>query len=105
MQPHDMAFLLAGLIEKSGDQSAAEAHAGHRAAAGVAGAWTPPPMHPQVAMPPALMTLRPDVSSYLPSTSDGDSTGAARASCCGLTTVQRWTWLPHRCAACCSGAQ
>ncbi len=71
MQPHDMAFLLAGLIEKSGNQSSADVHAGHRSVDGVAGAWTPPPMHPQVAMPPALMTLRPDVSSYLPGSGDG----------------------------------
>ena len=30
------------------------------------GEWTPPPMHPEVSMPPAFMSLRPDVSSYLP---------------------------------------
>ena len=66
MQPHDMAFLLAGLIEKQGSQSTADPHAAHRAAATEPGGWTPPPMHPEVSMPPALMTLRPDVSSYLP---------------------------------------
>lgn len=64
MQPHDMAFLLAGLLERRG--SAAHVH---DSAAAAAGSWTPPPMHPQVAMPPALMTLRPAVSSYLPSPS------------------------------------
>ena len=92
MQPHDMAFLLAGLIEKAGDQSVGiDAHAGHRAAAGVAGAWTPPPMHPQVAMPPALMTLRPDVSSYLPVHRVTGFHWRGPASCCSLTTVPRWT--------------
>jgi FtsP/CotA-like multicopper oxidase with cupredoxin domain len=32
--------------------------------------WTPPPMHPEVAMPPALMTLRPAVTPYLPAAGD-----------------------------------
>jgi len=61
MQPHDLAFLLAGLM-----QQPANAHA-HDSAGG---AWTPPPMHPQVIMPPAFMQLRPDVSSYLPESHD-----------------------------------
>jgi suppressor of ftsI len=64
MQPHDLAFLLAGLIDKPGTSSA---HHDHTAAASTAkGEWTPPPMHPEVSMPPAFMSLRPDVSSYLP---------------------------------------
>lgn len=79
MQPHDLAFLLAGLLDTGGlpahDHGAAPAaahaapHAGHSGPAGLpatAGAWTPPPMYPGVAMPPALMTLRPDVAPYLP---------------------------------------
>jgi suppressor of ftsI len=57
MQPHDLAYLLAGLLDR-GDAPAAD-HAHH-----AAGGWTPPPMHPQVTMPPALMTLRPDVAPY-----------------------------------------
>ena len=45
-----------------------------------AGDWTPPPMHPQVSMPPAFMSLRPDVSSYLPAPdADGADGAAARA--------------------------
>lgn len=28
--------------------------------------WTPPPMHPQVSMPPALMTLRPEAAPFHP---------------------------------------
>jgi FtsP/CotA-like multicopper oxidase with cupredoxin domain len=60
MQPHDLAFLLAGLLDRADAQ--ADAHAHH--ATGAAGEWTPPPMHPDVAMPPALMTLRPDVAPY-----------------------------------------
>jgi FtsP/CotA-like multicopper oxidase with cupredoxin domain len=71
MQPHDLAFLLAGLIDRSPAASAHDAHTGH-AMPEAAGAWTPPPMHPDVSMPPAFMTLRPDVSSYLPA-GDGDT--------------------------------
>jgi FtsP/CotA-like multicopper oxidase with cupredoxin domain len=68
MQPHDAAFLLAGFL-RSKDASSTESahgadHTGH--AADAAGAWTPPPMHPKVSMPPELMALRPDVASYLP---------------------------------------
>ncbi len=62
MQPHDLVFLLAGLLDRAGAPAAAHAH---DASAGVDG-WTPPPMHPNVSMPPAFMTLRPDVGSYLP---------------------------------------
>ena len=50
-----------------------DAHAGPRVTMArptpAAGEWTPPPMHPEVSMPPAFMSLRPDVSSYLPSPS------------------------------------
>jgi FtsP/CotA-like multicopper oxidase with cupredoxin domain len=67
MQPHDLAFLLAGLME-SRDTPATD-HA-HHAMPREAGAWTPPPMHPDVTMPPALMRLRPDVSSYSLATND-----------------------------------
>ena len=57
MQPHDLAYLLAGLLDRA-DAPAAD-HTHH-----AAGGWTPPPMHPEVSMPPALMTLRPDVAPY-----------------------------------------
>jgi FtsP/CotA-like multicopper oxidase with cupredoxin domain len=72
MQPHDLAFLLAGLIDTK-EASGYDAHAGHHVAGNTSpgvpsGVWTPPPMHPQVSMPPAFMALRPDVSSYLPET-------------------------------------
>jgi FtsP/CotA-like multicopper oxidase with cupredoxin domain len=67
MQPHDLAFLLAGLLERQGGA----AHEHDAPAAGAGGAtWTPPPMHPQVTMPPALMTLRPDVAPWLPAAAD-----------------------------------
>ena len=67
MQPHDMAFLLAGLIEQDPSPSQSAPHAGHdMPAAGPPDGWTAPPMHPEVSMPPAFMTLRPDVSPYLP---------------------------------------
>jgi FtsP/CotA-like multicopper oxidase with cupredoxin domain len=69
MQPHDLAFLLAGLIDRSQGASAHDAHAGHTMPA-TPGAWTPPPMHPEVSMPPAFMSLRPDVSSYTPTAAD-----------------------------------
>jgi len=65
MQPHDLAFLLAGLLDRS--DVPADAHAHH--ATGADG-WTPPPMHPEVSMPPALMTLRPDVAPYALATDD-----------------------------------
>ncbi len=73
MQPHDLAFLLAGLLDTGAAAAAAagspapgrDAHAGHTMPA-TPGEWTPPPMYPGVSMPPALMTLRPDVASYLP---------------------------------------
>ena len=61
MQPHDLAFLLAGLLDRSGAADAAHVHGGPGA-----DGWTPPPMHPNVSMPRELMTLRPDVGSYLP---------------------------------------
>jgi FtsP/CotA-like multicopper oxidase with cupredoxin domain len=73
MQPDDLSFVLAGFLTRRegadprvgpGDSPAA-AHT-HHEMADTPGAWTPPPMHPQVIMPPELMTLRPDVSSYLP---------------------------------------
>lgn len=62
MQPHDLAFLLAGLLDRTDAPS--DSHAHHATAARDADGWSPPPMHPQVTMPPALMTLRPDVAPY-----------------------------------------
>ena len=71
MQPHDMAFLLSGLIEQKDSPPGADVHAGHDMhPASSADGWTPPPMHPAVSMPPAFMTLRPGVSSYLPRAAD-----------------------------------
>ena len=70
MQPHDLAFLLAGLIEsKTAPQTDHSQHAG-AATPMTPGDWTPPPMHPEVSMPPAFMTLRPNVASYLPAAAD-----------------------------------
>jgi FtsP/CotA-like multicopper oxidase with cupredoxin domain len=67
MQPHDMAFFLAGLLEKAGEKSAGGEHAAHQPApAAGSDSWTPPPMHPDVAMPGAFMSLRPDVAPYRP---------------------------------------
>jgi suppressor of ftsI len=68
MQPHDLAFLLAGLLDRrpaAGEPAAGHMHEDHAMKAGADG-WTPPPMHPQILMPPAMMTLRPDVSAYVP---------------------------------------
>jgi len=77
LQPHDLAFLLAGFLDKrpstslvlrqAQDDPATVDHAHHAAGAG---GWTTPPMHPDVMMPPALMTLRPDVSPYVLPTND-----------------------------------
>jgi FtsP/CotA-like multicopper oxidase with cupredoxin domain len=69
MQPHDLAFLLAGLLDRA--DAPADAHAHHATGAAAPGEWTPPPMHPEVAMPPALMTLRPDVPPYSLAADDG----------------------------------
>jgi len=71
MQPHDVGFMLGGLLEQKNAPAASDAHAGHagHAPAGP-GEWTAPPMHPEISMPPAFMALRPDVSSYLPRASD-----------------------------------
>ena len=63
MQPDDLSFVLAGFLARK--NSPAPSHV-HHETADAPGAWTPPPMHPQMIMPPELMTLRPDVSSYLP---------------------------------------
>src|SRR5690606_22370912 len=60
MQPHDIAFVLAGMLERDTTAGVHEHHA--RDTSG----WAPPPMHPEVAMPPALMQLRPAASPYLP---------------------------------------
>jgi FtsP/CotA-like multicopper oxidase with cupredoxin domain len=75
MQPDDMAFLLGGMIPGGeGDTIAGDAHAHHGVAPRDGAEWTPPPMHPRIAMPRELMRLRPAVSSYLP-----DSAGAPLA--------------------------
>jgi suppressor of ftsI len=63
MQPHDLAFVLAGFLSP---KNAPEASHAHHEMPEAPGTWTPPPMHPQVIMPPEMMTLRPAVSSYLP---------------------------------------
>lgn len=68
MQPHDLAFLLAGLLERRDAPTPEHAHEAHAPRGDGTAGWTPPPMHPNVTMPPALMTLRPDVSPYLPAT-------------------------------------
>jgi FtsP/CotA-like multicopper oxidase with cupredoxin domain len=79
LQPHDLAFLLAGLLEQKGaSPDAHAAHAAHQPAPpSDAGAWTPPPMHPNVSMPAAFMTLRPDVAPYR-LTAAGDGVPLAR---------------------------
>jgi suppressor of ftsI len=71
MQPHDLAFFLAGLLERKDAAAAGRDHAAHQAtpASGDV-AWTPPPMHPDVTMPAALMLLRPDVAPYRPAPED-----------------------------------
>ena len=76
LQPDDLAFLLGGMIPRAAADSQTDAgHAHHGAASrGGGGEWTPPPMHPSITMPPELMRLRPNVSSYLP-----DSAGAPLA--------------------------
>lgn len=70
MQPHDMPFFLAGMIDR-GDS--AHAHGRHGD-----DLWSPPPMHPKVSMPPSLMTLRPDVGPSLPVGDDPDNAPLVR---------------------------
>ncbi len=66
MQPHDLAFILSGLLAQRGAPSAEHRHEPVEKDAKAPGSWTPPSMHPQVTMPPELMSLRPGVSPYLP---------------------------------------
>jgi FtsP/CotA-like multicopper oxidase with cupredoxin domain len=66
MQPHDLAFLLSGLLDRRNAPTPEHVHEAHAPGGDSPVGWTPPPMHPNVAMPPELMTLRPDVSPYLP---------------------------------------
>jgi FtsP/CotA-like multicopper oxidase with cupredoxin domain len=72
LQPDDLAFLLGGMIH--GDSAAAadgaDAHAHHVGATRDSLAWTPPPMHPDITMPPEMMRLRPSVTPYLPRGTD-----------------------------------
>ena len=71
MQPHDMAFFLAGLLEQKGAVAGGGEHAAHQQARAPGDeSWTQPPMHPDVTMPPAFMSLRPDVSPYRPAPED-----------------------------------
>jgi FtsP/CotA-like multicopper oxidase with cupredoxin domain len=67
LQPDDLAFLLSGMLpEDSGaGAGAADAHA-HHTTAEDSTAWTAPPMHPTITMPPELMRLRPAVTPYRP---------------------------------------
>jgi FtsP/CotA-like multicopper oxidase with cupredoxin domain len=59
LAPQDLASVLAtGVPAPAGEE-------GHDHVA-AAGAWSAPPMHPQVAMPPGLMRLRPGVAPFLP---------------------------------------
>ena len=87
MQPHDLAFLLAGMLDAG---AGADAHAHHAAGPG---AWTPPPMYPGVAMPPAMMTLRPDAASYLP---EGDAPPARPRQVVKLADGDRLTLTAAR---------
>jgi suppressor of ftsI len=79
IQPHEIAAVLATAVggagigdrpntppmERAGQET--RDHAEHApASTHGAGNWTPPPMHPEVPMPAALMRLRPDVAPYLP---------------------------------------
>jgi FtsP/CotA-like multicopper oxidase with cupredoxin domain len=66
MQPHDAAFLLSGFLGSTESSAKGQAHESHHTTTDTTSTWTPPPMHPKVSMPLELMTLRPDVSSYLP---------------------------------------
>jgi FtsP/CotA-like multicopper oxidase with cupredoxin domain len=71
MQPHDVAFFLAGLLEQKAAAPAGADHAAHQQTPTPGeGSWTQPPMHPDVAMPPAFMSLRPDVAPYRPASDD-----------------------------------
>jgi suppressor of ftsI len=85
MQPHDLPFFLAGLLERR--DSAGDVHAGH-ADHGMQGGdgWVAPPMHPQIQMPAALMTLRPDVGPFFPFDTEADAPPARPRELVRLTT-------------------
>ncbi|HEX7119095.1 MAG TPA: multicopper oxidase family protein [Longimicrobiales bacterium] len=98
MQPHDLPFLYtlgpgAGPSEHAGhvpravraEKAAPEAgrvpHAEPPAKAAPSAArarWTLPPMHPGVAMAPALMGVRPSVAPFLPAADAGEAVPDAR---------------------------
>lgn len=67
LQPHDLPFLLAGMLDggdSAGATASREHDEGHAARPTPDPSWTPPPMHPQVSMPAPMMTLRPGASPY-----------------------------------------
>ena len=87
MQPHDLAYLLAGLLDAAPTHPAAD-HA-HHAAGNASSGWTTATDASEVSMPPALMTLRPDVAPYAPATDDRDSTRAAARAAATRATARR----------------
>lgn len=77
LRPHDLPYLVAEMAGEMGGRPGTErgGHAGHEehgAPLPSSGRveWLPPPMHPDVIMPHALMALRPEVAAYFPSFPD-----------------------------------
>jgi suppressor of ftsI len=74
LAPHEIAPVLAAGIPGDAGRHGGDAHAhpaaGEAPAAAAGDPWGAPPMHPEVAMPPGLMRLRPDVAPFVPPADD-----------------------------------
>ncbi len=89
LRPHDMPYVLAEMTPVPEEAQEGGRHGpGHPGApprsdsllSSRVEAWRPPPMHPQVDMPPQLMALRPEVSPLIPFPESLDGIPPARAS-------------------------
>ncbi|MFN2433519.1 MAG: multicopper oxidase family protein [Gemmatimonadota bacterium] len=102
LQPHDFGRVLASMTGHAGDGATSTARAqpdgpgrsealatelpdgssGHAHGGppptSARETWPPPPMHPAVSMPSALMRLRPDVAPFLPAAPEDGSVPAAK---------------------------
>ena len=107
MQPHDLAFLLAGLIDTEGALRPITTRTPgmRRAAARARRHGRRRRCIPEVSMPPAFMSLRPDVSSYLPRHATPRFRWRGRASCCARRRRTLDARRPRRSAACSSAAR
>ena len=106
MQPHDLAFLLAGLIDKQGCVGRrSRSRRGGRRRQRRQGRGRRRRCTPTVSMPPAFMSLRPDVSSYLPAADPAIPLARPRELVAARRRRDADARPPRRCGACCSAAR